>query len=162
MLVSWGRRWYLVGRDVDRTDWRTYLVDRMRLRTPNGPRFMPRELPEKDVAAYVSQRISSASWRFYARIAVHAPAAVITDRIDPTVGTVKPLGTDRCVLSTGADHLETHAVYLGMLGQDFTVTEPPELIDHLRLLADRYAKVDPGSDVSGSEYDVTVPDYRER
>jgi predicted DNA-binding transcriptional regulator YafY len=39
---------------------------------------------------------------------------------------------------TGADNLETLAVYLGLLGQDFTVTEPPELIDHLRKLADRY------------------------
>src|SRR5438067_4262924 len=32
-LVHWGRRWYLVGWDVDRTDWRTFRVDRLRPRT---------------------------------------------------------------------------------------------------------------------------------
>lgn len=145
VLVSWGRRWYLVGWDVDRMDWRTYRVDRMRRRIPNGARFTPRELPDQDIAAYVSQRVSSASWRFYARIVVHAPAAVIADRIDRMVGTVEPSGPDRCVLSTGADHLETLAVYLGLLGHDFTVTAPPELIDHLRVLADRYARSTPAA-----------------
>ena len=28
-LVSLGRRWYLVGFDLDRDDWRTYRVDRV-------------------------------------------------------------------------------------------------------------------------------------
>jgi hypothetical protein len=30
------------------------------------------------------------------------------------------------------------AVYLGLLDADFTVTEPHELVDHLRRLAERY------------------------
>jgi hypothetical protein len=30
------------------------------------------------------------------------------------------------------------ALYLGLLDADFTVSEPPELVDHLRRLADRY------------------------
>jgi hypothetical protein len=32
------------------------------------------------------------------------------------------------------------AVYLGMLDLDFTVTEPPELVDYLRTLSARYLK----------------------
>jgi hypothetical protein len=42
-------------------------------------------------------------------------------------------------LVTGADSVETVAVYIGMLGLDFTVTEPPELVAHLATLAKRYA-----------------------
>jgi hypothetical protein len=45
-----------------------------------------------------------------------------------------------CLLDTGADSLEMMAVYLGTLGVDFTVADPPELIDHVRALANRYAR----------------------
>jgi hypothetical protein len=30
------------------------------------------------------------------------------------------------------------AVYLGLLDADFTVTDPPDLVDHVRRLAARY------------------------
>ena len=43
------------------------------------------------------------------------------------------------VLVTGADSVETVAVWIGMLGLDFHVTEPPELVAHLATLATRYA-----------------------
>ena len=60
-LVNWGRRWYLVAWDVVRTDWRIFRADRIELRTPAGPRFAPRELPDGDAAAYVSQRVTAAA-----------------------------------------------------------------------------------------------------
>jgi hypothetical protein len=44
------------------------------------------------------------------------------------------------VLHTGADSVETLAVHLSLLDADFTVTEPVELIAHLRVLADRYTR----------------------
>ena len=61
-LVSWGQKWYLLGWDTDRGDWRTFRVDRIQPRTPPGPRFTPRELPEGgDVAAYVARGVSRAA-----------------------------------------------------------------------------------------------------
>ncbi len=42
------------------------------------------------------------------------------------------------MLDTGADAIETIAVYIGPLGIDFTVSEPPELIAKLRELSARY------------------------
>lgn len=36
--------------------------------------------------------------------------------------------------------MESLAVHLGMLDFDFEVTEPAELVAHLRRLADRYAR----------------------
>ncbi|WP_204072492.1 helix-turn-helix transcriptional regulator [Planotetraspora phitsanulokensis] len=137
-LVNWGRRWYLVAWDADRGDWRTFRVDRIEPRTPNGPRFTPRELPEDDVAAYVSRRVSAAAWRHHARVTVHAPAQAVAERITPAVGTVEIVDETTCVLRTGADTLGTIAVYLGLLGLDFTVDDPPELVAHLRELAARY------------------------
>jgi predicted DNA-binding transcriptional regulator YafY len=138
-LVSWGRKWYLVAWDTDRGDWRTFRVDRIEPRTPAGPGFTPRELPEGgDVAAYVARGVSSSGFRFQARVTVHAPAAVVAARINPAVGTVEPIDEHSCVLVTGADSVETVAVYIGLLDLDFNVSEPPELVARLQTLADRY------------------------
>ncbi|MDL5205997.1 YafY family protein [Streptomyces sp. ALI-76-A] len=141
--VNWGQRWYLVAWDVEREDWRTFRIDRIQPRTPTGPRFTPREPPGGDLTAYVSLRVSSAAWRHHARVTVHAPAPAVIERINPAVGTVEALDADTCVLTTGADTLQTLAAYLGMLDFDFDVTEPPELVDHLRRLADRYSRSTP-------------------
>jgi predicted DNA-binding transcriptional regulator YafY len=71
---------------------------------------------------------------------VHAPAETVAERTNPAVGTVEAVDDHTCVLVTGADSLETLSVYLGMLGVDFTVSEPPELVSHLNELAERYRR----------------------
>ena len=43
-LVSAGRRWYLVGWDVRREDWRTFRLDRLNETRLGGVRFRPRAL----------------------------------------------------------------------------------------------------------------------
>ncbi|MET7620845.1 YafY family protein [Streptomyces sp. NPDC005408] len=143
-VVSWGRRWYLVAWDVERGDWRTFRVDRIEPRTPTGPRFTPRALPNGgDVAAYVARNVSAAAWSHRARVTVHAPADAVAERINPAVGVVEAVDDTSCLLDTGADSLDTLGVYLGMLGYDFDVTGPPELLAHLRELARRYGRSTP-------------------
>jgi predicted DNA-binding transcriptional regulator YafY len=142
-LVNWGRRWYLVAWDVDRQDWRTFRADRIEPRTPSGPRFTPREPPAADLAAYVSRGVSAAAWRYRARVTVHAPAERIAERINPAVGVLEAVDDHTCVLDTGADSIETLAVYLGLLDAEFTVTEPDELVAHIRELATRYQRATP-------------------
>jgi predicted DNA-binding transcriptional regulator YafY len=58
-LVSVGRRWYLVGWDVRRADWRTFRLDRLDTPRLGGVRFRPRALPADDAAAFVAASISS-------------------------------------------------------------------------------------------------------
>jgi hypothetical protein len=65
---------------------------------------------------------------------------VVAARISPAVGVVEAIDEHTCVLATGADSVETVAVYAGLLDADFTVTEPPELVERLRMLADRYRR----------------------
>jgi predicted DNA-binding transcriptional regulator YafY len=139
-LVAWGPRWYLVGWDVDRQDWRTFRAERMQLRVPGGARFSPRELPGGDAAAWVAQHASAARWRHRARVLVHAPAEYVINRINPTVGTVEMIDEYTCILDTGSDSIRTFAVYLSMLGVDFCVTEPPELVEYVQQLAGRYRR----------------------
>jgi predicted DNA-binding transcriptional regulator YafY len=140
-LANWGRRWYLVAYDLERDDWRTFRVDRMSAPgQPAGPRFTPRDLAEADVASYVSGRVSAAAWRYRARVTVRAAADSVVERINPAVGVVTALGDGTCVLETGADTVDSLAVHLGLLGFDFEVTGPPELVAHLRELATRYQR----------------------
>ncbi|QNP71929.1 YafY family transcriptional regulator [Streptomyces roseirectus] len=136
-LVNWGRRWYLVGFDVARSDWRTFRVDRLHPRTPTGPRFTPRDLPEEAVDQ-VRRGVSSAAWRYRTQVIVHAPADQLAERITPAIGTITPVDATHCLLDTGADSIEALAVHLGLLGTDFTVTHPAELVALVRTLADRY------------------------
>jgi predicted DNA-binding transcriptional regulator YafY len=139
-LVSWQRRWYLVARDATTGAWSSFRLDWMQLRIPGGPRFKPLELPGGDYPAFVLRTTAFAGWQVHVRITVHAPAAEVLSRINPTVGVVEAIDEKTCVLVTGADSVETVAVYIGMLGLDFTATEPPELVAHLTTLARRYVK----------------------
>jgi predicted DNA-binding transcriptional regulator YafY len=137
-LVHWGRRWYLVAWDRGRSAWRTFRVDRLRLRAEHGARFTPREPPAEDIAAYVIRSIRSAPMKLQARVTVHAPATAIVDRV-PRAVAVEPIDDNTCLVQAGAGTVEMLALYLGMLDADFTVTEPPELLEHLDKLADRFA-----------------------
>jgi hypothetical protein len=80
---------------------------------------------------------------------VDAPAEEVLARINPTVGVVETVDERRSVLVTGGDSLEIVAVWIGMLGLDFHVTEPPELVEHVRALAARYAGALPPASTSG-------------
>ena len=140
-LANWGRRWYLVAYDLDRNDWRTFRADRMGPpRQPTGPKYRPRRLPREDLAAYVAGRVSAAAWRHRARVTVHAPATDVVARVNPAVGVVTAVDEKTCVLETGADSIESLAVHIGLLGYDFEVRNPPELVAHLKHLAERYQR----------------------
>jgi predicted DNA-binding transcriptional regulator YafY len=157
-LVNWGRRWYLVAFDVGRGDWRTFRVDRITPRTPGGGRFTPRPLPAADPAAladWVARRVATGAWRYRARVTVFAPAAAVSERIGPYVGTVTAVSSESCTLDTGSDSLATMAVYLGFLGWDFRVDSPPELAVEVRALAERYQRALPGQ--SGSRPALSRP-----
>jgi hypothetical protein len=75
---------------------------------------------------------------------LHAPAEAVAERIPPGVGLLEVVDKDTCLLRTGAATLDALAVHLGMLGADFEVSDPPELVDHVRVLADRYHRATPG------------------
>jgi predicted DNA-binding transcriptional regulator YafY len=136
-LVNLGRRWYLVAWDRGRRDWRTFRLDRLQNPASTGVRFTPRDLPAEDAAAYVSQSLSAAPNRYEARVTLHVPADAISKRVPSYWGTIEPIDDERCEYRTGDDDLDWLAVRVAMLGVDFEVHEPPELADHLRLLARR-------------------------
>lgn len=138
-LVHRKGRWYLVAWDVERQDWRTFRVDRIQPRVPTGPRFTPRDLPaDGDVAMFVEKGVNTAMWRYRARILLHAPAEQMTNI--PLGMVIEPVDERTCILTTGGDDLGGMAVWIGWLEVDFEILDPPELIDHVRRLTERYQR----------------------
>ncbi len=139
-IVASGRRWYLVAWDVDRADWRTFRLDRLAPRTPTGPRFAPRDAPDPDIAAYTSRGITTDAYRYRCRVTVQAPAHVVADHIGPTIGVITALDASRCELVAGSNSLDELALYIGLIGEEVTVHEPPELLDHIAALGARLVR----------------------
>jgi predicted DNA-binding transcriptional regulator YafY len=139
-LVHSRYRWYLLAYDLEREAWRTFRVDRIGAGPRTGRRFKPRPLPAEDVAAYVSQSVSTDAYRFRARVTVHAPSHGVSERLSGVAGRIEALGPDRCLVHTGGESLEALAFHLGFMGFDFEVHEPKELVDHLRSLGERLVR----------------------
>ncbi|MDT7802352.1 MAG: hypothetical protein QOI78_5785 [Actinomycetota bacterium] len=141
-LVSWGRRWYLVGWDTGRADWRTFRADRLTLRTPNGPRFTHRDPPDGDLTAYLNRTMGRDLWPYRARLTVFAPADLIRGRVD---GDVTVIDERSCLLELASDSFDLIAFVVSTLDVPFRAESPPELVERLRTLAARYADaVKPG------------------
>jgi predicted DNA-binding transcriptional regulator YafY len=139
-LVNLGHRWYLLAWDCDREDWRTFRVDRLERPSPAGQRFAPRELPHPDPAAYVAEHRANAPLRHQARVTLHASAETVAAGMQYLWGTVEPIDEETCEYRTSEDSLDWLAVRIGMLGFEFEVHEPPELVERFRFLADRFGR----------------------
>ncbi|MBO3751670.1 WYL domain-containing protein [Streptosporangiaceae bacterium NEAU-GS5] len=139
-LVTWGGRWYLVAWDLDRDDWRTFRADRITPRTPNGPRFTPRELPA-GVTTFVASRFSgsdsSGGWPCRGEVILHLPGTEVSPFIRD--GVVEHVGPDRCRLILGSWSWAALATAIGRFDADIEVVGPIELKDAFAHLAHRYS-----------------------
>jgi predicted DNA-binding transcriptional regulator YafY len=141
-LVSLGRRWYLVGYDLTRHDWRSFRVDRLAEPRGTGVRFRPRELPARDAAAFVRDRIHGVRAGYDVEVLVDAPAAAVRERIGRW-STVEDAGGGRCRVRMTADSLDWPIMALGMAGADFRVLSPPELLDRIHDWGRRFTRAGP-------------------
>jgi hypothetical protein len=96
--------------------------------------------PGEDYTAFVLRDVASTGWAVHARITVLAPARRCCAASTRPSASSRRSTSRTCVLVTGADTLEIVAVYIGMLGLEFRVTEPDALVEHVAVLAARYAR----------------------
>lgn len=163
-VVNTGRRWYLVGWDRAREDWRTFRVDRLTRPGATGVRFTPRELPAPNAATFVTRSIADRPHRYEARVVIHAPADEARTRIPQWWGAIEPLDDGTCEYRTGDDDLYWLAVRISMLaGFDFEVDGPPDLLERLRVIGRRIEKGALRGDSDGVAVDQTgAPSTRAR
>ncbi len=135
-MVHWRGHWYLVAWDTGRGDWRTFRVDRITPKIPNGPRFAPRAVSEEEIAERVQRGVGAATWRYRARVRMAAPAEVIRARM-PAAVDIEPDGPEHCVAHVGSDSPHMLTLYLGLAEVEFEVLDSPVLAEHLLATAAR-------------------------
>jgi predicted DNA-binding transcriptional regulator YafY len=134
-LVSLGRRWYLVGYDLTRHDWRSFRLDRIGDAETTGARFRQRDVPTGDAAVFVQQSLRSIPQQHDVSVVVEASA----DRLRAAAGRwadVEDLGPDRCRLRMQVDDLAWPTMLLTSVGAPFRVEAPAALRDYLAAARD--------------------------
>ena len=124
-LVTVGRRWYLLGYDLERHDWRSFRLDR--LRDPAGTRavFRPRDIPGGDAAAYVRRGMSRGEQELRFTVAVRATEEHVRRRIGPWAEVVE-LDGESVVVAFAANDVRWAVFGIGYLDAPVTLLDGPE------------------------------------
>lgn len=142
-LVSAGRRWYLVGWDVRRADWRTFRLDRLDTPRLGGVRFRPRELPAESAAAFVAASISAMPMPHEAMILVSGTPDEIRKlvRFADTDITLLDDGSCRVRLRSEARAWLLMVVTMLASEHDVVIESPADLLDDVKQVATRLRRV---------------------
>jgi len=111
-----------------------------------GYQAAARELPEgEDAAAFVTRKLYEFNPVYRAVATLHAPIEQVAGRVGDSPGDVVAIDERTCRLNSHTDTLSWLASRLLMLGCDFEVHEPPELVAHLRELGARATRAATGA-----------------
>jgi predicted DNA-binding transcriptional regulator YafY len=139
-VVHTGPRWYIAAWDRSRDDWRVFRVDRISGKVTTERRFVRRDIPGGDLAAFVARSITTDPYAVRGRVLFHAPRERIAQRVPPSIARVTALDDERCVLEAGSTSARSLALHVALLGEEFEVLEPEELRAEVRTLAERLAR----------------------
>jgi predicted DNA-binding transcriptional regulator YafY len=128
-LVRSGWRWYLVAWDVDRSDWRTFRLDRMKNPESVGTRFEARSHP--DPVEIMTDGAAIGGYPFRARIRLPLSVEKATKVVPRTFAVLEDEGGST-VIELGSTNVERMVGYLAGLNPPCEVLDPPELRQALR------------------------------
>ncbi|MET0673052.1 MAG: WYL domain-containing protein [Microbacterium pygmaeum] len=139
-LVSHAGRWYLVAWDLDRDDWSTFRVDRVRPRSHTGGTFTRRKIPGGDLAAFVSARFKGSrggeGWPCEGSVVLRVAAREVIPYVRD--GDVEPIGADRCRVRLGSWSWTSLAASFGRFDAAVDDAQPAALRDAFAALARRF------------------------
>lgn len=135
-LANYGRRWYLIAWDTDRSDWRSFRVDRLDGAPIPGAGFTPRPVPP-DVAARLESGIALAP--FASRITLRLEGSVheLQAVLPAWCGVLEPETATHSLLRMGADSAEGLLAQMLMIGRDITLVEGEAMLPELRAVLAR-------------------------
>ena len=143
-LVSVGRRWYLVGWDLTRHDWRSFRLDRMSGTTTTGVRFRQRDLPGGDAAEFVKNGLRTQPQRHQVSVRVHTGADVVRRQVRHW-GQVEELDPDTCRLTMQVDDLAWPMLVLAGLMVPFDIEGPAELVERTAAVGAQFTRAAQGA-----------------
>jgi hypothetical protein len=95
--------------------------------------------PDGDVVTYLSHHLSVRAWPYRATVTLHRSAAELADRIWTGMGVLEAIDDASCLLHVGADTPWALSWVITSIDTDFTVTDPPALVEQIEILARRCA-----------------------
>jgi predicted DNA-binding transcriptional regulator YafY len=142
-LVSAGRRWYLVGWDLRREDWRTFRLDRLDAPRLGGVRFRPRQLPAKSAAAFVAASIAAMPVPFEATIIATGTNAAVSNLVRYANATVEAVDDTRCQVLIRSESRAWLITVVALLATEFeiVVEQPDDLLVDIKKLGRRLRAV---------------------
>lgn len=142
-LVVWAGRWYLVGYDLHEQKWAIYRVERIQPKTPTGPTFPPRPLPAQGLTRFVTttpdRGDTPADWTCLGSAILDLPADVVAQWA-PGGSVVVDLGEGKSRLTLGGWSWAGVAGLYATFDTDLCDVTPPELVDALERVADRFIR----------------------
>jgi predicted DNA-binding transcriptional regulator YafY len=111
-------------------------------------RFTPRSAPE--AAQFVQESVAGHVYPHQARFLVHAPAETVQAQIPASAAAVRSIDEHRCEVFSGAADLDVVLAHVALLGHDFEVLEPTELIERAQQMAARLRRA--GRPSGGTAY----------
>jgi predicted DNA-binding transcriptional regulator YafY len=139
-LVALGRRWYLLAFDVERDDWRIFRLDRISAALATGARFTPRVPPGGDSTEYVTQKMYDSAPTCRALATLRLPVELARARLADFAGELTAVDDGSCRWHSVEDTIDYLAFRLTLLGCEFVVHGPDELVEHLRGLGERISR----------------------
>ncbi len=144
-IVARAGRWYLVAWDLDRDDWRTFRLDRLRLKAGGAP-FTARPIPTGAAGTFVEARAKgstdAATWPVHGEFAFPLPPAAVAPWIGD--GDLEELPDGGCRVRIGSWSYAGLLSWVLRFDVAFTVIGPPELRAAAGTVAARLAAAQAG------------------
>ncbi|MDY7100291.1 MAG: YafY family protein [Actinomycetota bacterium] len=117
-LVHRLMRWYLLGWDLGRGDWRVFRIDRVVGATPTTAVFEPRSLPAASAAEYL--RVGMRGEHTLVRLVVRAPVATVADAFTHHDVDLRRVDDGTTAVEVAVDSWEWLLPQLARLGVELT------------------------------------------
>lgn len=128
-------RWYVLGWDLDRNDWRTYRIDRME-HLRRGDSFRPRQIPGG--AAPTHQDDATPALR--STLTFDAPLGTVADRLATQEAEFASIDGAHCRAWLWADSYEWLTAVVLSMGIEFRIEESEDFREHCVEMRDRLGR----------------------
>jgi len=135
-LANYGRRWYLIAWDIDRSDWRSFRVDRMDKARATGDSFVPRPVPA-DVATRLERGIAYEPFACRITLRLQGGVEELQAVLPVWCGVLEPEAATHSLLHVGAESPEHLLAQVLMIGQDVELVEGEAISPELRKVLSR-------------------------
>ncbi|GAB08837.1 putative DeoR family transcriptional regulator [Gordonia araii NBRC 100433] len=138
-------RWYLIGWNLDASEWRVYRLDRIVPKFAGGPTFEPRELPAPDAPTFLAARFKGSdekdAWPCTGEFLLHLAPHQISPWLDD--GEMEKVADTVCRLRVGSWSWAALLSWIMRFDAPFSVLGPESFLASMPGLAARVSAAIP-------------------